>query len=317
MRLAINTPASVVLCVLQVLAMVRFVHLRTLPSYSYRALAFPDLSAFTSYVAFDCLLSGPQQYHAIIKTVLMAVGVPLLLLAAAWLMWIACWAMRHAAARLHRQYGHAKWDKLRKLQQSVSFKPDKLPTYLRPRMLITVIVLLYSCYPLITSSLLSSLACDSIAAPQPELDPTGYNYSTIHYDWLQYRAAAMAGSSSSSSSSSVNSTETGVLLSPGLQLAASSDAAAAAAKQAAAESQLCAPGYGRSLGDGLCWVAGMYWQQDYSIKCFVGAHFGLAIFGVVSVTEIAAEGRQGIGSSGDLCSAWWSLHYTPYVCSPT
>jgi hypothetical protein len=227
-------------------------------------------------VAFDCLLSGPQQYHAIIKTVLMAVGVPLLLLAAALLMWITCWAMHHAAAHLHRQYGHAKWDKLRKLQQSVSFKPDKLPTYLRPRMLITVIVLLYSCYPLITSSLLSSLACDSIAAPQPELDPTGYNHSSIHYDWLQYRAAAMAGSSSDSR---VNSTETGVLLSPGVQLAASSDAAAA---QAAAESRLCAPGYRKSLGDELCWVAGMYWQQDYSIKCFVGAHFGLALFGVVS-----------------------------------
>jgi hypothetical protein len=108
-------------------------------------------------VAFDCLLSAPQQHHAIIKTVLMAVGVPLLLLAAALLMWICCWAMHHAAAHLHRQYSHAKWDKLRKLQQSVSFKPDKLPTCLRPRMLITVIVLLYSCYTLITSSLLSSL----------------------------------------------------------------------------------------------------------------------------------------------------------------
>jgi hypothetical protein len=252
----------------QVLAMVRFVHLRTLPSYSYRALAFPDLSAFTSYVAFDCLLTGLQQYHAIIKTVLMAVGVPLLLLAAALLMWIACWAMHHAAARLHRQYGHAKWDKLRKLQQSVSFKPDRLPTYLRPRMLITVIVLLYSCYPLITSSLLSSLACDSISAPQVDLDPTGYNYSKIHYDWLQYRAGAMAANSNSSA-------EIGVLLSPGM--------APATHAQAAAEYLLCAPGHTRKLDDGLCWVAGMYWQLDYSIKCFEGTHFGLAIFGVVSL----------------------------------
>jgi hypothetical protein len=250
--------------------MVRFVHLRTLPAYSYRALAFPDLSAFTSYVAFDCLLSGPQQYHAIIKTVLMAVGVPLLLLAAALLMWIACWAMHHAAARLHRQYGHAKWDKLRKLQQSVSFKPDRLPSYLRPRMLITVIVLLYSCYPLITSSLLNSLACESIAAPQVELDPTGYNYSRIHYDWLQYRAAAMANTTSSSSSA------TGVVMSPGFA------PEAAASAQATAESRLCAPGYKKSLDADLCWVAGLYWQQDYSIKCFEGAHFGLALFGLVS-----------------------------------
>jgi hypothetical protein len=251
----------------QVLAMVRFVHLRTLPAYSYKALAFPDLSAFTSYVAFDCLLLGPQQYHAIIKTVLMAVGVPLLLLAAAVLMWIACWAMHHAAARLHRQYGHAKWDKLRKLQQSLSFKPDHLPTYLRPRMLITVIVLLYSCYPLITSSLLSSLACESIPAPQADLDPTGFSYSKLHYNWLQYRAAAMAGNTSSSAA--------GAMLSAGALDAASARA------QAAAESRLCSAGYKKGQADGLCWVAGLYWQQDYSLKCFEGAHFGLAIFGVV------------------------------------
>jgi hypothetical protein len=116
----------------------------------------------------------------------------------------------------------------------------------------------------------------------------------------------MAGSSSNSR---VKSTETGVLLSPGLQLAASSDAAAA---QAAAESQLCARGFRKSLGDGLCWVAGMYWQQDYSIKCFVGAHFGLAIFGVVSVAEVVVDGRQCIGCSRELFLAWWSLKCRPF-----
>lgn len=41
---------------LQVLAMVRFVQLHMLPATSYRMLAFPDLSAFTSYVVFDCLI---------------------------------------------------------------------------------------------------------------------------------------------------------------------------------------------------------------------------------------------------------------------
>lgn len=218
-----------------------------------------------------------------VRVLAMAVGVPILLLLMALLMWICCWTLHHIAAKLHRQYGHARWDRLRRLQASFSFKPDSLLSYLQPRMLITVIVLAYSCYPLITSSLLHTLACDSISAPRQILDPTGYEYSRLHYQWLEYRATAIL--QSSFNSSGLNSNMTGVVLLPGEGKAErnTSVGTAAATGASAAARELCSPGYQHVLDDGLCWVAGLYWQQDYSIKCFVGPHYGLAIFGIVSV----------------------------------
>jgi hypothetical protein len=93
---------SLTLASLQVLSMVRHVRLSSIPELSYRSLAFTDISSFTSFVAFDCIIPGPQQIHGVVKTVMTAVGLPVLLFLAATLMWVVTWGVHHIAAHAHR-----------------------------------------------------------------------------------------------------------------------------------------------------------------------------------------------------------------------
>eukprot|EP00775_Hariotina_reticulata_P009568 gene9568-9730_t len=85
-----------------VLSMVRHIRLSTVTDLSYRSLAFVDISSFTSFVAFDCIIPGPQEIHGIVKTVTTAIGLPVALLLAALVMWVVIWGLHHIAARAHR-----------------------------------------------------------------------------------------------------------------------------------------------------------------------------------------------------------------------
>jgi hypothetical protein len=124
---------------LQVLGTIRHISLRALPEMSAQALAWADLSSFTSFVALDCLLPGPQEWHAFIKLFARTIALPILLLAASALMWALCWLFRHWAVRLHRKYGHRqaalrlRWQPLRSMQRRVASAPDPILEYLNPR----------------------------------------------------------------------------------------------------------------------------------------------------------------------------------------
>jgi hypothetical protein len=237
---------------LQVLGTVRHISLRGLPEMSNQALAFADLSSFTSFVALDCLLPGPQEWHAFIKLFARTIALPLLLLIASALMWTSCWLFRHFARRLHRKYAHrhtVRWQPLRRVQRQVSVAPDPFKAYLSPRMLITVVVLAYSLYPLVTSGLLYTLQCVYIPGPYSAVESAAVEYSRRHYDWLLSRTAA------------ANSSSSGV-------------AAAGPRQPGESDIQLCRPGQGK-LENGLCWVTGRFWAMDYDVQvsqvqCIVG-----------------------------------------------
>jgi hypothetical protein len=234
---------------LQVLGTVRHISLRGLPEMSNQALAFADLSSFTSFVALDCLLPGPQEWHAFIKLFARTIALPILLLIASALMWTSCWLFRHFARRLHRKYSHrhtVRWQPLRRMQRQVSVAPDPFRAYLSPRMLITFVVLSYSLYPLVTSGLLYTLQCAYIPGPFSAVESAAVEYSRRHYDWLLARGAATNSSSSSSSG------------------------AASAGQRQYGESdiQMCRPGQGK-LESGLCWVTGRFWAMDYDVQVSV------------------------------------------------
>lgn len=224
----------------QVLGTVRHVSLRGLPEMSNQALAFADLSSFTSFVALDCLLPGPQEWHAFIKLFARTIALPALLLLASALMWTCCWAFRHLAVRVHRRYGlrHTRWQPLQRIQRQAAVVPDPLMPYLSPRMLITLVVLSYSLYPLVTSGLLYTLQCVYIPGPFAG-ESAAVEYSRRHYDWLLQRAAATNSSSS---------------------LATGSEGSAGSS-----DIQLCRPGKG-ALEGGLCWLTGRYWAMDYDVQ---------------------------------------------------
>jgi hypothetical protein len=227
-------------CPAQVLGTIRHISLRALPEMSAQALAWADLSSFTSFVALDCLLPGPQEWHAFIKLFARTIMLPVLLLIASALMWTLCWLFRHFAVRMHRKYGHRhtlRWQPLRQMQRQVTSVPDPLKAYLSPRMLITVVVLSYSLYPLVTSGLLYTLQCVYIPAPFT-VESAAIEYSRRHFDWLLQRAAA------------ANSSTT---------------AAAAGSGAGQGDIQLCRPGLG-PLESGLCWVTGRFWAMDYDVQ---------------------------------------------------
>lgn len=235
----------------QVLGTIRHISLRALPEMSAQALAWADLSSFTSFVALDCLLPGPQEWHAFIKLFARTIALPILLLAASALMWTLCWLFRHWAVRLHRKYGHRqalrlRWQPLRSMQRRVASAPDPLREYLNPRMLITGVVLAYSLYPLVTSGLLYTLQCVYIPGPFA-VESATVEYSRRHYDWLLQRASAVAVAANASSSD------------------AAASAAAAGGAGAAGDIQLCRPGQG-ALESGLCWVTGRFWAMDYDVQ---------------------------------------------------
>lgn len=234
-----------VCCAAQVLGTIRHISLRALPEMSAQALAWADLSSFTSFVALDCLLPGPQEWHAFIKLFARTIALPILLLLASALMWTVCWLFRHFAARMQRKYGYrhtVRWQPLRQMQRQVTSVPDPFKAYLSPRMLITVVVLSYSLYPLVTSGLLYTLQCVYIPGPFA-VESAFIEYSRQHYNWLLQRAAA---ANSSSSNSGVT-------------------AAAAGSDMAARDIQLCSPGSG-PLQSGLCWVTGRFWAMDYDVQ---------------------------------------------------
>lgn len=242
----LNPVCFVVVVVAQVLGTIRHISLRALPEMSAQALAWADLSSFTSFVALDCLLPGPQEWHAFIKLFARTIALPILLLLASALMWTICWLFRHFAARMHRKYGYRhtlRWQPLRQMQRQVTSVPDPFKAYLSPRMLITVVVLSYSLYPLVTSGLLYTLQCVYIPGPFA-VESAAVEYSRRHYDWLLQRAAAANSTSSNGSTAA---------------------AAAAASDMGARDIQLCSPGSG-PLQSGLCWVTGRFWAMDYDVQ---------------------------------------------------
>lgn len=251
--LSLYTPPPAVPCPVQVLGTIRHISLRALPEMSAQALAWADLSSFTSFVALDCLLPGPQEWHAFIKLFARTIALPILLLAASALMWTLCWLFQHWAVQLHRKYGHRqaalrlRWQPLRSMQRRVASSAlDPLREYLNPRMLITGVVLAYSLYPLVTSGLLYTLQCVYIPGPFA-VESATMEYSRQHYDWLLHRASAAAAVA-------------------GTNASGSSDAAAAGGAGAAAgDIQLCRPGMG-ALESGLCWVTGRFWAMDYDVQ---------------------------------------------------
>lgn len=219
----------------QVLATVRHVSLRALPEMSNQALAFADLSSFTSFVALDCLLPGPQELHAFIKLFARTIGLPVLLLIASFLMWATCWLFRHIAVRFHRRYGyrHTRWQPLQRIQRQAAVVPDPFIPYISPRMLITLVVLSYSLYPLVTAGLLYTVQCEYIPGPYAGESAT-IEYSRRHFDWLMQRASAANSSSAVEPSSN-------------------------------SDIQLCRPGQG-PLESGLCWLTGRFWAMDYDVQ---------------------------------------------------
>jgi hypothetical protein len=255
---------------LQVLGTVRHIRLRALPEMSNQALAFADLSAFTSFVALDCVLPGPQEWHAFLKVFARTIALPVLLLAASAAMWTSAWLFRHAAVRLHRRFGvRVAHPRLRRLQLQAAVAPDPLRAYLNPRMLISMVVLAYSLYPLVTSGLLVMLQCDYIPGPLGgAADAAALEYARSHYQWLQARDAAIRAAAAA------NGTGTGSSSGAG---AGSGSRGAGAGHTAGAHSgmasyyqdvlnmtdlQLCRPG---QPPDGLCWVSGRFWSQDYNV----------------------------------------------------
>lgn len=212
---------------------------------SAQALAWADLSTFTSFVALDCLLPGPQEWHAFIKLFARTIALPLLLLLASALMWTTCWLFRHLALRLHRKYGHRhnlRWQPLRQMQRHARVAPDPLKAYLSPRMLITLVVLSYSLYPLVTSGLLYTLQCVYIPGPFAA-ESAAVEYSRGHYDWLLQRQAA----------ANRTAVPAAVAMSSAFGRTGQSDI------------QLCRPGQG-ALEAGLCWVTGRFWAMDYDVQ---------------------------------------------------
>eukprot|EP00775_Hariotina_reticulata_P003872 gene3872-4127_t len=114
----------------QVLAMVRF--LPAIRELSGQVLSIADLSStFTQFGAFDCMLPGPADKLAYIRILLAALGVPVLLFL------------------------------------SFVLAPQKLRKFLPLRLLISLVVVAYSCYPLFTSNMLLTLACQPVDGALP------------------------------------------------------------------------------------------------------------------------------------------------------
>jgi hypothetical protein len=86
--------------VFQILAMVRF-----LPSLTGTAepLAFADLSSFSKFAAFDCVLPGPPNKLAYTRILLTAFGVPVLGFVAFLLAWVVRWGLHQWGALLHQR----------------------------------------------------------------------------------------------------------------------------------------------------------------------------------------------------------------------
>lgn len=99
------------------------------------------------------------------------------------------------AVQLAQQVPVSVLQKVGALQQPVSLR-----RYLSLRLVITLVVLGYSCYSLFTSSMLQTLACQPITQVAVLREPSvgradaGYGfgsllleYGTLHYDWLSRR----------------------------------------------------------------------------------------------------------------------------------
>jgi len=252
---------------------------------SMHPLAYTDLSSFSQFAAFDCILPGPPEalaYTRILGTALVPAFLFLAFLAA----WSIAWALQRAGAKLHRyresnsvtavtsgsspsavstnraststavrsEPTSASWSALNlrswledrgsapdlrspastcpsesmtsrfsstswlasTLAQQVPVsvlqkvgamqQPVSLWRYLSLRLIITLVVLGYSCYSLFTSSMLQTLACQPItqvaALREPSLGraDAGYGfgsllleYGTLHYDWVTKRFSILRG----------------------------------------------------------------------------------------------------------------------------
>jgi hypothetical protein len=272
----------------QVLAMVRF-----LPSLWDTAwpLAYADLSGFSQFAAFDCILPGPIDKLAYTRILLTAFGVPALLFSTFLLAWIVRWGLGRAGAVLQQRAdsqaqlsqaatttaslapaagttasqgaaagsipaggtsnvsatgfksvspsarndsgmscdtrsdasahgstaskSRAGGEWLRSAASSVvqavpsaaitrlqrfgaRQPPVALSTYLSVRLIITAVVLGYSCYSLFTSSMLQTLACHPIREVADSSSATEYGFrqligefGRLHHGWLHERYAGL------------------------------------------------------------------------------------------------------------------------------
>lgn len=273
---------------LQVLAMVRF-----LPSLWNTAwpLAYADLSGFSQFAAFDCILPGPINKLAYTRILLTAFGVPALLFSTFLLAWIVRWGLGRVGALLQQRAdsqaqlqaaaattaslppaagttssqvaavgsnpaggrsnvsvtgfkpvvpsarndsgmsldtrsdasahgstaskSRAGGEWLRYAASSVvqavplaaitrlqrfgsRQSPVALSTYLSVRLIITAVVLGYSCYSLFTSSMLQTLACHPIreVADASTANEYGFRqliseFGRLHHVWLHERYAGL------------------------------------------------------------------------------------------------------------------------------
>lgn len=86
----------------QILAMVRFLPVLRDMSGG-RALTFADLSSFTQFFAFDCVLPASPANLATTRVLLSAFGVPTLLFLGFLILWMALWVLHRGGSALHRR----------------------------------------------------------------------------------------------------------------------------------------------------------------------------------------------------------------------
>jgi hypothetical protein len=173
------------------------------------------------------------------------------------------------------------WSAVRLQQMAMVSEPDAFSRYMRHCMQVTVVVLCYSLFTLVTSSMLQVLACESIGQEHLSAAATGFNlnshspfggttavsstaldYASQHYQWLVMRAEHSSRHSSSTAAGLYEARQPW---------------------SSQVDTSTCRLHSASTADSNLCWVAGTYWQLDYGVQCFQGTHRQLAVFAVVGI----------------------------------